>query len=154
MRAVLQRVTESSVSVDGKVVGRISKGYLLLLGVVKGDSETEASLLARKTAALRVFEDENGKMNRSVTEVGGAVLAVSQFTLCADTHHGNRPSFTGSEEPARAKELYDFFCEKLLKQGVSGVEKGVFGADMKVRLLNDGPVTICLDTDEWEKVKC
>ena len=149
MKAVIQRVLKSSVSVDGEVVGTSGKGYMILLGVVKGDNEKHADLLAKKTASLRVFEDENGKMNLSVLDVDGEILAISQFTLCADCKKGNRPSFTPSEEPQRANELYEIFCEKLKEYGVKKVDKGVFGADMKVSLVNDGPVTICFDTDIW-----
>ncbi len=149
MKAVIQRVLESSVSVDGNVVGSSGKGYMILVGVCKGDTEKQADLLARKTASLRVFEDENGKMNLSVLDVEGEILAVSQFTLCADVKKGNRPSFTPSEEPNRANELYELYCQKLLEYGVKKVDKGVFGADMKVSLVNDGPVTICFDTDIW-----
>ncbi len=149
MKAVIQRVLESSVSVDGKVVGSSGKGYMILVGVCKGDTEKQADLLARKTASLRVFEDENGKMNLSVLDVDGEILAISQFTLCADVKKGNRPSFTPSEEPAKANKLYELYCEKLKEYGVKRVEKGVFGADMKVSLVNDGPVTICFDTDIW-----
>ena len=149
MKAVIQRVIESSVSVDGKIVGSSGKGYMILVGVTKGDTEKHAELLARKTAALRVFEDENGKMNLSVLDIAGEILAISQFTLCADCKKGNRPSFTPSEEPEKAKALYNFYCEKLKEQGVKKVEKGIFGADMKVSLVNDGPVTICFDTDIW-----
>lgn len=149
MKAVIQRVLESAVSVDGKTVGEIKKGYMILLGVMKGDTEKEAELLARKTAALRIFEDENGKMNLSVLDVGGEILAISQFTLCADYKKGNRPSFTNSEEPEKALKLYEHFCSELKSNGVKRVEKGVFGADMKVSLINDGPVTICYDTEVW-----
>ncbi len=149
MKAVIQRVLESSVSVDGKVVGSVKKGYMILVGVVKGDTEKQADLLARKTASLRVFEDENGKMNLSVLDVEGEILAISQFTLCADCKKGNRPSFTPSEEPQRANALYEEYCRKLKEYGVKTVEKGIFGADMKVSLVNDGPVTICFDTDIW-----
>lgn len=149
MKAVIQRVLQSSVSVDGKTVGSCGKGYMILVGVVKGDAEKHAELLARKTAALRVFEDENGKMNLSVLDVDGEILAISQFTLCADCKKGNRPSFTPSEEPAKANELYELYCRKLKEYGVKKVDKGIFGADMKVSLVNDGPVTICLDTDIW-----
>ena len=149
MRAVIQRVSESSATVDGKVVGSSQKGYMILLGVVRGDTDENAQLLARKTAALRVFEDENGKMNKSVIDIDGEILAISQFTLCADCKKGNRPSFTDSEEPENAKRLYELYCEELKKNGVRRVEKGIFAADMKVSLVNDGPVTICLDTDIW-----
>ena len=148
MKAVIQRVLESSVSVDGNVVGSSGKGYMILVGVCKGDTEKQADLLARKTASLRVFEDENGKMNLSVLDVDGEILAISQFTLCADVKKGNRPSFTPSEEPVRANELYELYCEKLKEYGVKRVDKGVFGADMAFALINDGPVTICLDTDQ------
>lgn len=151
MKAVIQRVLESSVSVDGEIVGKSRKGYMILVGVVKGDTEKEAELLARKTSNLRVFEDENGKMNKSVLDVDGEILAISQFTLCADYKKGNRPSFTDSEEPGRAKALYDYYCEELKRNGVKSVEKGIFAADMKVSLVNDGPVTICFDTDVWTK---
>lgn len=153
MRAVIQRVTNASVTVEGKTVGSIDRGYMVLLGVVDGDTESEAELLARKTAMLRVFEDENGKMNLSVLDTDGEILAVSQFTLCADTKKGNRPSFTPSAEPNEANRLYELYCEQLKANGVRKVEKGVFGADMKVSLVNDGPVTICLDTDTWSKSK-
>ena len=153
MRAVIQRVTSSSVTVDGKTVGEIKNGYTVLLGVLEGDTEAEAELLARKTALLRVFEDEDGKMNLSVLDVDGEILAVSQFTLCADTKKGNRPSFTPSASPDEANRLYELYCEQLKANGVRKVEKGIFGADMKVSLVNDGPVTICLDTDTWSKQK-
>lgn len=149
MKAVIQRVLKSSVSVDGEVVGSSGKGYMILVGVAKGDTEKHADLLAKKTASLRVFEDDAGKMNLSVLDVDGDILAISQFTLCADCKKGNRPSFTPSEEPVRANELYELYCQKLLEYGVKRVEKGIFGADMKVELINDGPVTICFDTDIW-----
>ena len=149
MKAVIQRVKEASVTVDGELISSVEKGYMVLLGVMKGDTEKEAELLARKTASLRVFEDENGEMNLSVNDIGGEILAVSQFTLCADCKKGNRPSFTNSEEPENANRLYEYFCKELLKNGVKAVKKGVFGADMKVALINDGPVTITYDTDLW-----
>ncbi len=149
MKAVIQRVLKSSVSVDGEVVGSSGKGYMILVGVAKGDTEKYADLLAKKTASLRVFEDDAGKMNLSVLDVDGDILAISQFTLCADCKKGNRPSFTPGEEPVRANELYELYCQKLLEYGVKRVEKGIFGADMKVELINDGPVTICFDTDIW-----
>lgn len=149
MRAVIQRAEESSVKVNGETVGSAGRGYMILLGVKKGDGDEEARLLARKTAALRVFEDGNGKMNLSILDVGGEALVISQFTLLADYKKGNRPSFTDSEEPQNAKRLYELFCEELKNCGIKRVEKGIFGADMKVSLINDGPVTICFDTDVW-----
>lgn len=151
MKAVIQRVISAQVSVDGNVVGRCGKGYLVLLGVANGDSEEDAELLARKTALLRVFCDENGKMNKSVLDIDGEILAISQFTLCADVKKGNRPSFTDAMEPQNAKKLYEAYCENLTKCGVKSVQKGIFGADMKVSLINDGPVTILFDTDIWRK---
>ncbi len=151
MKAVIQRVTEASVKVDGSIVGCISKGFLVLLGVMEGDTEKEAALMASKIAKLRVFEDSEEKMNLSVTDVDGEILSVSQFTLCADVKKGNRPSFTPSAKPDTAKALYEKFNGFLLGEGVRKVETGIFGADMKVSLLNDGPVTIVLDTDIWKK---
>ena len=149
MKAVIQRVSEASVTVDGAVVGEIGRGFLVLLGVMDGDTEADADVLAGKVARLRVFTDENDKMNLSVTDVGGAVLCVSQFTLCADVKKGNRPSFTPSAPPEKAERLYEYFTRRLLAEGVSAVARGVFGADMKVRLLNDGPVTILFDSETW-----
>ena len=151
MKAVIQRVESASVKVEGKIVGSCDKGYMILFGAAEGDTEAEAELLARKTVNLRVFCDENDKMNKSLLDVDGEILAVSQFTLCADVKKGNRPSFTGALEPQRAEELYGFYCEKLKELGVKRVEKGIFGADMKVELINDGPVTILFDTDIWSK---
>ena len=151
MKAVIQRVKYASVKVDGKTVGSCEKGYMVLLGVAEGDTEAEAELLAKKTANLRVFEDENEKMNLSILDIDGEILAISQFTLCADIKKGNRPSFIGAMAPDKANELYEFYCDKLLENGVKKVDKGVFGADMKVELLNDGPVTILYDTDIWRK---
>lgn len=153
MRAVVQRVTSSKVSVDGKIVGEIGKGFNVLLGVVEGDTDEQAILLAGKIARLRVFEDENGKMNLSVNDVGGEILAISQFTLCADCKKGNRPSFTLSAAPDEANRLYELFCSELSANGVRNVEKGIFGADMAVDIANDGPVTIMIDTDIWRKDK-
>ena len=150
MRAVIQRVLNSSVSVDGEIKGSIGKGFNVLLGVMQGDGEAQAQLLAAKISKLRVFEDENGKMNRGITDVGGEILVISQFTLCADIKKGNRPSFTDSAPPDEANRLYEYFCSKLLENGVSKVETGVFAADMKVEIMNDGPVTIIMDTDIWE----
>ncbi len=153
MRAVIQRVTSSSVSVDGEVVGKISKGFNILLGVVQGDTENEVEVLAGKVSRLRIFEDENGKMNRSINDVNGSALVISQFTLCADCKKGNRPSFTSSASPDEAKRLYELFCNELRKNGVSNIQTGVFAADMAVSIENDGPVTIILDTDIWKAVK-
>ena len=147
MRALIQRVTRASVSVGGETVGAIGKGFLILLGVAPGDDEATCDKLARKAVALRVFEDEAGKMNRALADVGGRVLIVSQFTLYADCRKGNRPSFTGACEPVRAKALYEIFCDAVAALGVP-VERGVFGADMAVELVNDGPVTILLDSRE------
>ena len=150
MKAVVQRVLKSSVSVDGEIKGSVDKGFNVLLGVMDGDGEAQAELLAAKISKLRVFEDENGKMNKSVLDIGGGILVVSQFTLCADIKKGNRPSFTDSAAPDEANRLYEYFCKKLLENGVSKVETGVFAADMKVEIINDGPVTIVIDTDIWE----
>lgn len=151
MRAVIQRVKHASVTVDGKTVGAVGSGYMLLLGVMDGDTQADAEILARKTAALRIFTDEQGKMNRSVLDTDGEILAVSQFTLCADVKKGNRPSFTPSAPPAEAERLYAYFCAQLKANGVKKVETGVFGAHMEVSLCNDGPVTILFDTEIWRK---
>ena len=118
---------------------------------MQGDGEAQAELLAAKIAKLRVFEDENCKMNKSILDIGGEILVISQFTLCADIKKGNRPSFTDSAAPDEANRLYEFFCSKLLENGVSKVETGVFAADMAVEISNDGPVTIIMDTDIWDK---
>ena len=151
MKAVIQRVKCADVSVDGKTVGKIDKGYMILLGVVEGDTVECAELLAAKVSKLRVFEDENGKMNLSVLDVGGEALVVSQFTLCADCKKGNRPSFTSSAHPEIANDHYLKFSQLLRDNGISKVENGIFGADMQVSLINDGPVTIVFDTDTWRK---
>lgn len=151
MKAVVQRVLKASVSVDGNVVGSCNQGYLILLGAAQGDSEADAEILARKIANLRVFCDNEDKMNLSLLDIGGEVLAVSQFTLCADLKKGNRPSFINAMEPQTAEKLYDYFCDKLLESGIKKVDKGIFGADMKVQLVNDGPVTIVYDTEIWKK---
>ncbi len=148
MKAVIQRVTHASVKVDGKTVGSCGQGFLILLGVMAGDDEKEADKLVNKTVNLRIFEDENGKMNLSSLDIGSEMLVVSQFTLCADCTHGRRPSFTPSAPPDEANRLYEYFVHRLKENGISHVETGVFGADMKVELLNDGPVTIILDSSE------
>lgn len=147
MRAVLQRVKSAKVEVDGAVVGQCGTGFLVLLGVDRTDSEAEADFLAAKIGKLRVFEDEAGKMNRSITDIGGGYLVVSQFTLYANCRHGNRPEFLRAARPELAIPLYEYFMDKLRESGAH-VEHGIFGADMQVTLQNDGPVTILLDTDE------
>jgi D-tyrosyl-tRNA(Tyr) deacylase len=143
MRAVLQRVSEARVLVDGSVVGEIGVGLCILLGVARGDAPGEAERLAGKIARLRVFPDSEGRFDRSVLDVSGAALVVSQFTLLADTAKGNRPSFTEAAPPEEAEPLYERFCAALREEGVP-VERGVFGARMSVELVNDGPVTILL----------
>ena len=149
MRALLQRVTEAEVAVDGTTIGAIGTGWLVLLGVGKGDSESDAARLADKIRHLRLFADGDGRMNLDVVQAGGAILCVSQFTLYADCGRGRRPGFTDGEEPERARAMWELFCGKLRDAGLR-VETGRFGADMKVRLLNDGPVTIHLDTRDFQ----
>lgn len=144
MRLVVQRVKKAKVEVEGKTVGSINNGFLVLLGVTHTDTRKEADYLVKKLCNLRVFEDENGKMNLGLKDVGGELLIVSQFTLYADCLQGNRPSFINAANPDVANELYEYFCEKCKEQNIK-VEKGIFGADMKVSLLNDGPVTIILE---------
>jgi D-tyrosyl-tRNA(Tyr) deacylase len=144
MRAVIQRVSEASVTVEGKVTGAVGKGLLVLLGVGHADTEETARAMAAKIARLRIFSDAEGKMNLSVQDVGGGVLAVSQFTLLADTRKGNRPSFTDAAPPEKAYALYETFCDAVAALGLP-VGKGIFGAHMDVRLTNDGPVTIFMD---------
>lgn len=151
MKAVVQRVDRAAVRVDGKLIGAGENGLLVLLGVAEGDTEKEAELLARKVANLRIFCDENDKMNLSVLDIGGSVLTVSNFTLCADTAKGNRPSFIGAMQPIEADRLYEFFVEQLKFNGVKSAEKGRFGADMNISAELTGPVTIILDTDIWCK---
>lgn len=145
MKAVVQRVKRTTLSVDGNLVSEIPFGLTVFLGVKVGDEEKDAEYLAKKIAGLRIFEDENGKMNLSVKDVGGEVLLVSQFTLYGDASHGNRPSFTLAERPERAEMLYERAVKSLCGYGVT-VKKGVFGADMKIEQLNDGPVTILLES--------
>ena len=153
MRAVIQRVLEASVKVDGKVIGSCQKGYMILFCAMENDTLEDISLLAKKVALLRIFEDEDEKMNKSILDVNGEVLCISQFTLAADTRKGNRPSFIKALSPDLASKYYDKFCEELKLNGINHIDKGEFGADMKVSLINDGPVTIILDTDIWKKDK-
>ena len=144
MRIVLQRVTSAHVEVDGKVVGRIGRGLLALVGVGHGDGEREATWLADKTVELRVFPDDAGKMNRSLLDVGGGVLAVSQFTLLGDCRKGRRPAFTAAALPEPANRIYEVYAARIVDRGVP-VGRGVFAADMQVHLVNDGPVTLVID---------
>ena len=147
MKTVIQRVSEASVTIEGDVRGSIQQGYLLLVGISDEDDETVVKKMADKICKLRIFEDENGKMNLSIEQIGGAILSISQFTLYAHCHKGNRPGFDKAGKPAHAEKLYLYFNQVLRDMGIQ-VEEGIFGADMKVRLLNDGPVTILLDSQE------
>lgn len=144
MKLVIQRVTHASVTVDNKKVGKINKGFLVLLGVGPDDTEQEADFLVKKLIKLRIFEDENGKMNLSLKDINGELLVVSQFTLYVDCSRGNRPSFTNVAKPEKANELYEYVIKKCKEENIR-VEHGIFGADMQVDLLNDGPVTIILE---------
>ena len=146
MIAVVQRVSRASVTVDGRRTGEIGKGLLILLGVMRGDSDQDADFLATKIGGLRIFGDEQGKMNLACSDVGGAMLVVSQFTLCSDCRKGRRPSFEKAAEPAEATRLYECFCGRLRLQGYR-VETGLFGAMMQVELVNDGPVTFVLESE-------
>ena len=148
MKAVIQRVLNSKVDIDGKTIGRCRKGFMILLGVVEGDTVEDADKLLKKIPYLRIFEDENGKMNRSCLDIDGEMLVISQFTLAADCSHGRRPSFIGAAAPEKAIPLYEYVVEGLKNAGVRSVETGEFGADMQVSLINDGPVTIILDSQE------
>ena len=147
MRVVLQLTSFCKVEIDGITTTDIDKGFLLLLGVKNGDTENDAIKLANKISGLRIFNDENDKMNLSLADVGGKVVVVSNFTLYADCSHGRRPSFIGAARPEVSEPLYEFFCEKLREKGVE-VQTGEFGADMKVSLLNDGPVTLVIDSED------
>lgn len=147
MKAVVQRVSSAKVEVEEKIAGEIDRGFLVLLGVENGDTGDMCEYLAKKVSGLRIFEDENGKMNLSLADVGGKILAISNFTLCADCKKGYRPSFVNAAPPKEANGLYEYFCECCREHGIA-VETGIFRADMKVSLLNDGPVTIILDTKE------
>lgn len=144
MRLLIQRVSKASVKVEGECVGKINKGFLVFLGITHGDTKDNVDYLVNKLYNLRVFEDENEKMNLSIKDINGEILIVSQFTLYADTSHGNRPSFINAAKPDKANELYEYFIEKAKQTGLK-IEAGIFGADMKVELLNDGPVTILLE---------
>jgi len=146
MKVVLQRVKYAKVTVDNEIVGSIDKGFLILLGVGHEDSEETVDKYVKKISNLRIFEDENGKMNKSIIDISGEILVVSQFTLYADCTRGNRPSFVNACEPRRANELYEYFKKKCAEY-VKKVDSGIFGADMKLELLNDGPVTIVLDEE-------
>lgn len=148
MKAVIQRVKYANVKIDGEVVGECKKGFMILLGVQNSDTEEDANKLLKKVPVLRIFEDENGKMNKSLLDVKGEALVVSQFTLLADCSHGRRPSFTNSAPPDTANALYEYFVQGMKDAGVASVQTGRFGADMAVELLNDGPVTILLDSKE------
>lgn len=148
MRVVLQRVSKCAVEINGEVYSSIKDGFLLLLGVKNGDTEADAVKLAKKISGLRIFTDENDKMNLSLADVNGSVIVVSNFTLYADCSHGRRPSFINAARPEISNPLYEFFCDELRKNGVNDVQTGEFGADMKVELLNDGPVTLVIDSEE------
>ncbi len=145
MRAILQRVSYAQVTVDGNIIGKIEKGLLVFLGVCDEDDENDLNYLVEKTAGLRIFQDENDKMNLSVEDIGGEILVVSQFTLFGDCRKGKRPSFSSAGKPDYANEMYEKFIKSLKERGI-GVKTGIFGADMKVELLNDGPVTLLLDS--------
>ncbi len=150
MRAVIQRVKEASVKVDGNVTGQIEKGLLVLVGVEDADTDEDIEWLTKKIAGMRIFDDENGVMNLSVMDIDGRILAVSQFTLMASTKKGNRPSWIRASKGPIAEPMYEKFCTALEKETGKKTEKGIFGADMKVSLLNDGPVTIIMDTKNKE----
>ena len=152
MIAVVQRVKHAHVLIDGEEVGSCEHGLMVLLGVANGDDEEDARLLSQKLVKLRIFSDENGKMNLSVRDIGGSLLVVSQFTLLADTSHGNRPSFIGAGEPMRANELYEYFVDLVRAEGIP-TQTGRFGADMEVTIVNDGPVTLILDSAQYRKSK-
>ncbi len=148
MKAVIQRVSYAKCVIEGELKGKCENGFMILLGVVEGDTREDAEKLAKKIPVLRIFEDDNGKMNRSCLDVNGEMLVISQFTLAADCSHGRRPSFTAAAPPSEAVPLYEYFVELLREAGVKSVETGEFGADMQIELVNDGPVTIILDSKE------
>ena len=144
MKAVIQRVLDAELKVDGELISKIGKGYVIFLGVGKGDTTVEADYFIKKIPPLRICEDENGKINKSIVDTNGEILLVSQFTLFANTSHGNRPDFLSAESPDKANELYEYVVEGLIKQGLT-VKKGVFGADMKINQTNDGPFTVIME---------
>ena len=144
MKAVIQRVLDAELRVEGELISKIGKGYVIFLGVKKGDSTAEADYFIKKIPPLRICEDENGKINKSIVDTNGEILLVSQFTLFANTSHGNRPDFLDAEGPQKANELYEYVVDGLIKQGLT-VKKGVFGADMKINQTNDGPFTVIIE---------
>ena len=150
MKAIIQSVSQASVTVDGEITGEIGKGYMILFGAAQGDTDADCEKLADKVSKLRIFSDENGKTNLSINDVGGDMLIVSQFTLLADCHHGNRPSFIGAGKPDEADRLYELFKAKCSEKISGKVEGGVFGAKMQVSLVNDGPFTILLECRNGE----
>lgn len=147
MKAVIQRVLEANLKVEGKLISEINKGYVIFLGIKKGDTIEEADYMIKKIPTLRINEDENGKINKSIMDINGEILLVSQFTLYANTSHGNRPDFLSAESPEKANEMYLYVAEGLRKQGLN-VKLGVFGADMKISQVNDGPFTIILEREK------
>lgn len=152
MKLVIQRVSRASVTVRGSVIGQIGQGYLVLVGVGREDTKEDADRLVRKMIGLRIFSDENGKINKSLKDVDGQLLLISQFTLYADCRHGNRPGFTDAGDPEKAKELYEYMIDSCRRE-IPVVEQGEFGADMKVELVNDGPFTIILDSEMYREKK-
>lgn len=147
MKVVIQRAKYATCTVDNVITGKINKGFMILVGFKEGDTLETMDKVLKKVIGLRIFEDENGKMNKSLNDVNGAILAISQFTLYADCKHGNRPGFTEAMRYDNASKYYDLFCDKLEEAGIH-TERGIFGADMKIELINDGPVTIILDSEE------
>ena len=153
MKAVLQRVLYASVSINSEEISSINKGYFILLGIDKDDEFSECEILSSKVYDLRIFEDDNKKMNLSISDIDGEILVVPNFTICADCRKGKRPSFINAKSPDKAKLLYEKFCDSLRKKNIKKLKTGVFGADMQVNILNDGPVTIILDSKELKR-KC
>lgn len=153
MKVVLQRVSRAAVTINGEEKREIGKGLLLLCGVPEGDTLADAELMAKKCVQMRIFEDEAGKLNKSLLDVGGSILVVSNFTLCADTRKGRRPSFMNAAKPPLSVDCYEAFKKALAEEGAACVQAGEFGADMQVELVNDGPITLILDTEEWKREK-